>query len=138
MQAELKRKLGFVGHREMRDMDVLVLKVRRPNAPGLKPPTNGNSDEVQNGRYYCDNAPLSSDSGWYPGITHFLEYYFDMPVIDQTGLTQNFHIDLKWNELGRGDPNHNALKQALLDQLGLELVPSNMPVEMLVVERVKD
>ena len=38
LQAELKSKLGFVGHREMRDMDVLVLKVRRANAPGLKPP----------------------------------------------------------------------------------------------------
>jgi uncharacterized protein (TIGR03435 family) len=58
-----------------------------------------------------------------------------MPIIDQTGLTQNFHIDLKWEELGKQrDPDHDALKQALLDQLGLELVPSNMPVEMLVVE----
>jgi hypothetical protein len=32
----------------------------------------------------------------------------------------------------------DGLKQAPLDQLGLELVPTNMPIEMLVVERVKD
>jgi uncharacterized protein (TIGR03435 family) len=138
LQAELKRKLGFVGHREMRDMDVLVLKVRRSNAPGLKPPIDGRNDGCSRGRYHCDNAPLYSDSAHFPGITRFLEGYFEMPVIDQTGLTQNYHIDLKWNERWGQDPNHDALKQVLLDQLGLELVPSNMPVEMLVVERVKD
>jgi uncharacterized protein (TIGR03435 family) len=58
--------------------------------------------------------------------------------VDQTGLTQHFHIDLRWDERGRGDPEHNALKQALLEQLGLELVPSSEPVEMLVVERAKN
>ena len=137
LQAELKRKLGFVGHPEMRDMDVLVLKVRRSNAPGLKPPIDGRNDGSSRGRYHCDNAPLYSDSAHFPGITRFLEEYFEMPVIDQTGLTQNYHIDLKWNERWGQDPNHDALKQALLDQLGLELVPANMPVEMLVVERAK-
>ena len=137
LQAELKRKLGFVGHREMRDMDVLVLKVRRSNAPGLKPPIEGRNDGCSRGRYHCDNAPLYSDSAHFPGITRFLEGYFEMPVIDQTGLTQNYHIDLKWNERWGQDPNHDALKQALLDQLGLELVPGREPVEMLVVEKVK-
>jgi uncharacterized protein (TIGR03435 family) len=33
---------------------------------------------------------------------------------------------------------HNeTLRMALFDQLGLDLVPTNMPVEMLVVEKVK-
>jgi uncharacterized protein (TIGR03435 family) len=145
LQAELKRKLGFVGHREMKDMDILVLKVRRSNAPGLKPPTNGHTDHERSDYYYCDNEPLSSDSGGASSggyssftITSFLEGCFGTPVIDQTGLTQHFHIDLKWEELGKQqDPDHEALKQALLDQLGLELVPSNMPIEMLVVEKVK-
>jgi uncharacterized protein (TIGR03435 family) len=162
LQAELKRKLGFVGHREMRDMDVLVLKVRRSNAPGLKPPTNGHTDHSRKDYYYCDNEPLSSDSGGassggYFTITSFLEGYFGTPVIDQTGLTQHFHIDFKWNEplggeargggqtasdwlggiVSPGDPDHDALKHALLDQLGLELVPTNMPIEMLVVEKAK-
>ena len=136
LQAELKRKLGFVGHREMRDMDVLVLKVRRSNAPGLKPPIDGRNDGCSRGRYHCDNAPLYSDSAHFPGITRFLEEYFEMPVIDQTGLTQNYHIDLKWNERWGQYPNHDALKQALFDQLGLELVPGREPIEMLVMEKV--
>jgi uncharacterized protein (TIGR03435 family) len=40
----------------------------------------------------------------------------------------------RWQE---GESAKEALKQAVLDQLGLELVPTNMPIEMLVVEKVK-
>jgi uncharacterized protein (TIGR03435 family) len=60
-----------------------------------------------------------------------------MPVIDQTGPpgVRNLGIDLQWKELGEQDPTHDALKQALLDQLGLVLVPSRQPVEILVVEK---
>jgi len=44
---------------------------------------------------------------------------------------------LRWNETGNVEADHEALKQALLDQLGLELVPSRQPIEMLVVEKAK-
>ena len=135
LQAELKRQLGLVAHPETRDTDVLVLRVRRSNAPGLQPPNSGHNDYQQFQHYHCDNAPISSDSGYYPGIARFLEGYFGMPIVDQTGLTQNYCIDLTWTERFGGDPHHTALKQALLDQLGLELVPTNMPIEMLVVEK---
>ena len=37
----------------------------------------------------------------------------------------------------KGHPNHEGMEQVLLDRLGLELVPTNMPIEMLVVEKVK-
>jgi uncharacterized protein (TIGR03435 family) len=60
-----------------------------------------------------------------------------IPVIDQTGLTNNFDIDLKWKQSNWREPNPDGLKQAVLDQLGLELAPSREPIEMLVVEKVK-
>jgi uncharacterized protein (TIGR03435 family) len=67
-----------------------------------------------------------------------LEKFLGAPVIDQTGAAQIFSIDLRWKEPGQDDPGQDALKQALLDQLGLELVPSRAPVEMLVMEKVED
>jgi uncharacterized protein (TIGR03435 family) len=63
-----------------------------------------------------------------------LEGLLQIPVINQTGVANKFDIDLKWNP---NDPQNNSLKQALLGQLGLELVPSREPIEMLVVEKVK-
>ena len=34
-------------------------------------------------------------------------------------------------------PNPEGLKQAVFDQLGLEIIPTNMPIEMLVVEKAR-
>jgi uncharacterized protein (TIGR03435 family) len=135
LQREMERKLRLVGRRETRDLDVLVLKVRNPDAPGLKPPIAGSGDDwMGSDRYYCGDRPISRDVP-VEGLTKGLEEYFQMPVIDETGLTQHFNIDLRWKERGRRDPNHDALKKALFDQLGFELVPDHQPVEMLVMEK---
>lgn len=61
---------------------------------------------------------------------------FALPVIDQTGLMNKCDFFLKWDDAVPIHPNTEGIKQALLDQLGLELVPSREQVEMLVVEKV--
>jgi len=130
MQLELKNKLGLVGHPETRSVDVLLLKVSQPNAHGLKAPSGGGYSDPW-GHFSCYNQTISTAHPSDFSLAMELELLFGKTVIDQTGLTQKFNIDLKWN----GDLN--ALKQALLDQLGLELVATNMPIEMLVVEKAK-
>jgi uncharacterized protein (TIGR03435 family) len=133
LQRELKTKLGLVAHLETRDMDVLLLKVRNPQSAGLRPPIKG----MYFGSQQNDNyARITWNNESLSRAPELLEGFCQMPVIDETGLTQHFSIDVKWNELGERDPNHNALKKALLNQLGLELVPARAPVEMLIVEKV--
>ena len=132
LRQELKAKLGFVGNYETRDANTLVLRVKNSNAPRLTPASGdgyGNfNDTIENGQHHfkCDNQPLSIVAGNF-------ERLLRMPIIDDTGLTQHFNIDLTWDDRG----GQNALKQALLEQLGLELVPSKEPVEMLVIGKVK-
>jgi len=136
LQQELKRTLGFVGHRETRETDVLVLRVQNPNAPGLRPGTMGGTQNWgQGGRYYCDDVPLSSTNRALQGLTQFLEQSFKMPVLDETGLSQTFNIDLRWN--ARHARPREAIREALLNQLGLELAASREPVEMLVMEKAR-
>jgi hypothetical protein len=130
LQREIKNKLYLVGHVETRDMDVLLLKVSRPNAPGLKPPSGeGYSDPW--GHFSCHNQRISTGHPSEFCLAIELELLLGKPVIDQTGLSQKFNIDLEWNG------NHPSLNLSLFDQLGLELVPTNIPVEMLVVEKTK-
>ena len=131
MQTEIRKKFGLVGRREMIETNVLVLTMKYPNAQGLKPNRGGRMDRnPQFGEYSCINQPIS-------GLTYFLELYLGTPVVDQTGLTGGFDIDVKWNDPDRQHRNVDGLKQALLDQLGLELVPGREPIEMLVVEKIK-
>jgi uncharacterized protein (TIGR03435 family) len=139
LQAEIKKQFGLTGRREIRDADALALTVQNPNAPGLQPPiTGGQNDwcQMRDGaaQYYCDDRPLSNTNS-PGGITLFLENYFGMPIVDETGLTQHYRISLRWNDGAPGDTNHEAFKQAMLKQLGLELVPRREPVEMLVMEK---
>jgi uncharacterized protein (TIGR03435 family) len=70
---------------------------------------------------------LAKDLGWD----------LQIPVIDQTGLVGNYDFDFPKNLGATPAEKLQKAQQWLLDQLGLELVPTNMPVEMLVVEKVK-
>ena len=126
--------LGIVGtYKEVPDKNVLLLTLKTPNAPGLKSPSMNYpaSRKVVPGEFYGADTPISY-------LAHpLLEFYFKMPVIDKTGLTNRYDFILKWNEPNPKQHNFDGLKQALTDQLGLELVSTNMPIKMLVVERVK-
>jgi uncharacterized protein (TIGR03435 family) len=67
----------------------------------------------------------------------FFEGRLKKPIVDQTALKGSYDVHFKW----RWDDSSSeaeVFKQALLDQLGLELVPGRESVEMLVVEKVKN
>ena len=137
MQRELKSKLGLVGRRESEDLDVLLLRVKRADAPGFKPPILGKNDSYwDTGVFHSSDQIIDSGAPRFEGLARYMERYFKMPIIDQTSITQHFSVDLRWKE-EKGHSNRENFEQTLLDQLGLELVPTNMPVEMLVVEKVK-
>jgi uncharacterized protein (TIGR03435 family) len=133
LKQELKNKLGLVGRTELKDEDVMLLKVRNANAPGIHPPRQGGFSYLNNSGNRHEikwaNKPLSE-------INSFLESGSPIPIMDQTDASNRCSIDIKWEDDWR-DPEHKVLQQVLLDQLGLELVPTNMPVEMLVVEKAK-
>ena len=60
-----------------------------------------------------------------------------MPIVDETGLTGSYNLDLGWKVKTDPNANQEAVKQALIEQLGLELVPAHKPVEILIVEKVQ-
>jgi uncharacterized protein (TIGR03435 family) len=136
LKQELKDKLGLVGHPEMTNEDVLLLKMVNPNAPGLRPPAQGDYSYMQtddNLLYHrreikWANGPISKING-------FLQSGSPWPIIDETGIATRYSIDIKWQDDPK-DPEHTALQKVLRDQLGLEFVQTNMPIEMLVVEKV--
>jgi uncharacterized protein (TIGR03435 family) len=138
LQDMIKAKFGLKGRHEMRETDVLESKMKRPNATGLKP----NSTYEQNSSSTAGIGSLHRVNGPMSYLAFDLEHCLQIPVIDRTGLAGRFDYDvkwddeLKWDDTGRSHfSNLDGLKQALLDQLGLELVPARETLDMLVVEK---
>ncbi|MGH7951035.1 MAG: TIGR03435 family protein [Limisphaerales bacterium] len=128
----IEKQFHLVGRKEMREADVLVLTLKTRYAPGLQPNTSDSSDiRNQHGAGYWRGFNLTSAN-----VAGRIEIYLKMPVVNRADLPGRFDIDLKWDEQVEGQ-NPDAFKEALLDQLGLELTPSREPIEMLVVEKTQ-
>jgi uncharacterized protein (TIGR03435 family) len=63
---------------------------------------------------------------------NYIEQYFGVAVFDHTNLKGRYDFDFKWD-----GTTPEGLKTALLNQVGLELIPTNQPVQLLVVENAK-
>jgi len=140
LQQKIRTTLGFTVRQETRDMDVFILKVRTPGATGLKPYVSGplHCEYDARGGVRLAGLPISMPPPRpYWGFTRPLEIYLHTPVVDETELPGNYDINLRWAERYDADPDHAAMKEAMLKQLGLELIPANMPIDVLVVEKTK-
>jgi uncharacterized protein (TIGR03435 family) len=140
LQDEIRKQFGLVAHTEMRETGVLLLEVKVPNHPGIKP---GTDNQAHGFRSIYTARSFQKDeteirSGRLGAWASMLSDYCDLPVLDRTGLTGRHDLFLKWkSDGGNKKAEREAINEALLDQLGLELVPSREPMEMLVVEKVK-
>ena len=127
---EIKKQFGITAHLESREADVLLLKVRTSDAPDLKISTGEDSSMFSgSGKYKMTGARMNM-------LASHLESRFSTPVLDRTELTNSYDASLTWMT-PRGQISKEQFKQLLLDQLGLELVPSREKIEMLVIEKVK-
>jgi uncharacterized protein (TIGR03435 family) len=117
------------GTHQTRETEVLRLTIKNAVADGLRPSQAQNgSSSVNAGQFSCANQPLSC-------LTSTLENQLNVPVVDATGLTGRFDIDLTWDQTDSLQQTTDSLKQALLEQLGLEMMPSKEPINMLVVQQ---
>lgn len=140
LQEEMKRQFGIIGRREIIETNALLLVVSRPNSPGLKLNSTDSNRIGQSGDFFegdFDSGRYSYHSVTLSQLANFCEGAWQVQVFDRTGLTNKFDIAFNWKQKN-GDAKNEALKTALLDQLGLQLVPTNMPVEMLIVEKARE
>jgi uncharacterized protein (TIGR03435 family) len=136
LRAELKKQFGLVAHTETNEADVLLLKVSDPDK--LK------SHLVQNGKpgnlgtfKMSRGKPNDAITGFESmQLAELLETIFQKPVIDQTD-SDSFYAWKSKSEMSPKGKNREDVWRIIIHQLGLELVPTNMPIEMLVVEKVK-
>ncbi len=128
-RAAIKKQLGLTAHGEKHEKEILLLKVKTPNAPGLKPSTR------PYGRSNWSDQGFSIEDQGLGVLAGQLESIFGCPVNDQTGLTGHYDIEVKWGKVNSREEKQSRIEQSLADDLGLELVPSTETIDVLVVEK---
>ena len=79
---------------------------------------------------------ITMNNETFSDLAKYLEQKLGEQVMDQTGTSNRFDINLKV-QTNPDESTQDALKRSVLEQLGLELVPTNSPVDMLIVTKMK-
>jgi uncharacterized protein (TIGR03435 family) len=151
LQRLLEDRFGLVVRRAQRPSLVYELTVTR-DGPKLRegpcakrdsnaPPLSDPGAVRVCGSILHENNTLKAtqiDSG---RLAEELSNWIQTPVIDKTGITRTFDVELRWNaeELAAAPLVDEApsIFTALRDQLGLKLEAARRPVDVLVVESAK-
>jgi uncharacterized protein (TIGR03435 family) len=131
LQEALKSAFGLTGSRETNEVEVLLLKVKAPDAAGLVvSPTPSFSFRTGPGDIEGIGVSMST-------MADALEKRLKKPVIDETGLTNCYDVTLKWEQKSFDEPNSEGLMKAFREQLGLDLETATRPIGMVRIEQVK-
>jgi uncharacterized protein (TIGR03435 family) len=168
LQALLADRLKLTIRRETKEMPIYSLVVAK-NGPKLQAPTgvvtlpDGTKRAIgpnANGALYIMQLNPGEDTlmGFavpMPAFTRLLTLQVGRPVVDKTGLTGKYDLNMKWEEDENGplarmansdagasavpatDPVGGSLFTAIQEQLGLKLEPGKGPVEIIVIDHVE-
>ena len=149
LQSLLADRFKLVVHRETRELPTYDLVVAKGvpkfkegkcfGQPGLQNPCGAFSGSATH--FFARAAKIDQ-------LTLFLSSHESRVVVDKTGVTGEYDMDLTWTPvdapLGPGDagqappdPNGPSIFTALQEQLGLRLEPSKGPVEILVIQNAE-
>jgi len=130
LQQVILKKTGWSAKLEDRDVNTLALKVKTPDAPGLKP-----SGQIRGTGSRGGPGGESAQGVTMATITRTLSHDLQVPVVDQTGLTGRFDYQLDLDPM----KSLEEKEQIVLDQLGLDLVATEKKqvIKVLVAQQAK-
>ena len=145
LQTLLKERFKVAAHRESKELAIYALVVTKGG------PTFRALEATEQACYpmCAEPAPLNRlRERDVPSLARYLTRLgADRPVIDRTGLTGTFRIELDMQKImaaaveGGGPPsNENIFRasvDAVQDELGLKLTPTKSSVDVLVIDHVE-
>ena len=132
VKKELERRYSLGAHVEVRQTNVLLLEVQNSNPPNLKRNTTRNDPASWTGSDHQTTIHNQDLTFFFNNI----ESYVGVPVRNATGLNGRYDLELDWKRRP-GESEKDAYQRALLEQLGLVLVPSQESIKMLIVEKTE-
>lgn len=136
IQSLLADRFGLKTHREQRVLPIYEL-VAAKDGPKLTPSKSGGLT-INDGRDHFNGQGITM-----PLLAQELAQYAGRVIIDKSGITGRFDVDLRWQpddappmRLNGEEVALPSLFTALQEQLGLRLEPAKGPVEVLVIDDV--
>lgn len=139
VQAMLADRFKLVTHTETRELPIYELVVAKGGARLGDPKYSGTTFNYSRGRIEVDG------SNSVAFLAEELSKETGRDVVDKTGITGRYDLKLQWTpddatapQLLNGVPVDSGptLFTALEEQLGLKLVPTKGPVQVLVIDHV--
>lgn len=130
----LTARFRMAVHKESREMTVYGI-VAGKNGPKMKEVAPGPPEfRSSGGRLVGHNVDMAH-------LAEFLSYQVDRPVVDMSGITTHFDIDLQWtperHDAAPADTTGPTIFEAIEAQLGLRLETRKAPVEVIVIDRAE-
>lgn len=136
LQAMLQDRFKLRAHTESRELPVYDLVVAK-GGPKLKAAT---PDEVAKPMLWRRNrGEIDSTAMALSSLPSMLAGELDRPVVNHTGLTGKYDYTLQFTPAMGAAPDSLApsIFTAMEEELGLKLVPSKAPLDVLVIDRVE-
>lgn len=131
LRAEIKNKFGIVAHVETIETNLLILKVKNTAGPALQETKGGMPSyptrSPQN-KISIQNQDLSGVAACFGSLLKTI-------VHNQTEIQGRYDITLQWQRKA-AETEVEAFKRAVLEQLGLEFVPSRESLKYLIVQKI--
>jgi uncharacterized protein (TIGR03435 family) len=168
LQVLLEDRFRLKAHREFKEIPVYVLTVAKDGPKFAKTPPRGELLKIADGSVIefhgmasllrvDGRTRMTFQASSMKDAAEALEAYFDRPVLDRTGLKENYDFTLEYqgdptetgppavpNTSGRGGGFFNpftglsaAAASAALQEIGLKLESTKASVEVLVVDHVE-
>ncbi len=134
LQALLADRFKLKVHMEKREGPIYELAIAKTGIKLKVAPEGGHSRG-----YSWSHEHIEVRTGPIASLAFTLSDILGRTVVDKTGLTGNYDIDLKWTpDDQEGAPDAGpTLFTALVEQLGLKLVPARGPVDTFVIDHVE-
>jgi uncharacterized protein (TIGR03435 family) len=131
LQSLLADRFQVRAHKATKEMPVYSLVVAK-GGPKLEASTTNTGSVTGAGQFVCSHSSMDD-------LASLLTGQMDRMVIDQTKLTGSYKFTLNWtpDESPNPNPDLPSVFTALQEQLGLKLVPTKGPVEMLVIDHIE-
>jgi len=135
LQALLTDRFKLTFHRETKELPIFALMVDK-NDPKFHPLKDGEQPT---------RSPLSFKN--LPSLAGMLSNVAGRPVLDRTGLSGNFDLAINMQKAAAeweqehadapAAPGESMIVAAAEEQLGLKLVPTKGPIEILVIDHAE-